>query len=128
VASAIDDAQAVTDKRFTELRATLDQFASDQAKLRSQLADLRDASHSDAAAAQAAQAAAASANHLLLVTGVVAGFACLASVILAVVVIWQAVLLRRAQRASAYADLRIDEAAERAAMAATGRTPAPAGA
>ena len=124
VANAVDEAQAAADKRFTELRLTLEELTGEQARLRDQFKDLREGAHEDRAAAVAAQAAAASANHLLLLTGMVAAFACLATVILAVVVIWQAVLLRRAQRTLALADLRRDELSERAAMAATRSAPA----
>jgi hypothetical protein len=126
VANAMDEAQSVTDKRFSELRATLDQLVSDQARLRDNFADLREGAELDRNAAVAAQAAAASANHLLLITGIVAGLACVATLILSIVVVWQSVLLRRAQREGRSGALRHDEAAERAAMAASQRAPAPA--
>lgn len=123
VASAIDDAQTAADKRFSDLRATLEQLVADQARLREQLTDLRNTSREDATAALAAESTASQAQHLLLLTGIVAAFSTLGVLILGIVVIWQSVLLRRAQRASVLAELRLPELSERAAMAAAARAP-----
>ncbi len=119
VSTALDEERVLTDARDAALQAALDDLSQQVSRLGDELAHVRSDATENAAAALAAESAAASAQRMLLLTTIVAVLAVIAALVLGVVVAWQSVLLRRAQRAEARAEVHAAEDAERTAMAAT---------
>lgn len=119
VAAAVDDERARTDARDAALQAALDGLTQQVARLSDDVERVRGVAAENAAAALAAESAAASAQRMLILTTVVAAVSSLAALVLGVVVAWQSVLLRRAQREAREVATRQAQEAERAAMAAT---------
>jgi|KBSSwiStaDraftv2_1062776.scaffolds.fasta_scaffold41043_4 hypothetical protein len=124
IVSAVDEAQAKSDAQLTEVRTQLAELTQTVDRLKDDLGAARTRSNDDNVAAIAAEQAAAVSQRQLVITGAAATLALLATLVLAVVVIWQSVLLRRAQRSLSEADARATQAVERAAMA-SGRPAAP---